>query len=182
MTTNWLALDADASISIPRGGHPSDDALVSRELGTSPSNVAQRRRRPVAFILGHGHELGTPRLCDPDTWMETIRDYDVTMVDNDPSARPDLEFDLRRKPWRAVESESVDFMLDVTGLGSTRFPSSFWDEVWRVLKPRGTIRQLAYRGATLAHEGFDGAFVEGNHAIVFTKKERRCRGIVAHPT
>ncbi len=61
-------------------------------------------------------------------------------VDIDTYIRPDIVYDLRRRPWVFAENESFDRVIDTCGIAFVRFnfyDKWFLDEVLRILKPGG---------------------------------------------
>ena len=78
------------------------------------------------------------RCSPPEAGSWYLEEY--ISVDNDERIRPDILYDLRKRPWSFAETESFDRVIDTCGIAFIHFHSYdtwFLEQVKNVLKPGG---------------------------------------------
>ncbi len=107
------------------------------------------------LVLGHGRYYKTKEEYDAipqdkQGYYSTIRcspidinewySDEFTSVDMDTGVRPDIVYDLRKRPWTFAKDEYYDRVIDTCGIAFVHFHTYdtwFMTEVLRILKPGG---------------------------------------------
>lgn len=99
--------------------------------------LSEKEKKETLFLLMR---------CSPYEAGEWYN-QEYTSIDNDTFVKPDILYDLRKRPWTFAESESFDRVIDTCGIAFMHlhtYDTWFLEQVKNVLKPGGTF--YGFRG------------------------------------